>query len=264
VARPPAIEVDLTADGEVPRGQARAARELLASLGHFTSHPITGARLTLRHAGPGRSGRPYLADASVLADGRLLAAHATGESAERAAELVTERLRRQLLRIEGAEVALRNEPRVIERALKDLEVDLGGRPEAAHKPPEERLIVHRHTYLDVPLSTLEAVAELLDLDLSFFLFRHVRTGEDVVVHHHDDGHVGLLFPPGSALADENDIVTPEPSRYDEPLALAKAREEMDWLNHRFLYFVDAEDGRGRVLYLRHDGDYGLVQPSDHR
>jgi hypothetical protein len=39
---------------------------------------------------------------------------------------------------------------------------------------------------------------------------------------------------------------------------------MDWLNHRFLYFVDAEDGRGRVLYLRHDGDYGLVQPSDHR
>jgi hypothetical protein len=36
---------------------------------------------------------------------------------------------------------------------------------------------------------------------------------------------------------------------------------MDVLNHRFLYFVDAADGRGKVLYLRHDGDYGLVEPS---
>jgi hypothetical protein len=23
---------------------------------------------------------------------------------------------------------------------------------------------------------------------------------------------------------------------------------------------DAEDGRGKVIYLRHDGDYGLVVP----
>jgi hypothetical protein len=33
---------------------------------------------------------------------------------------------------------------------------------------------------------------------------------------------------------------------------------MDALNHRFLYFIDAADGRGKVLYLRHDGDYGLA------
>jgi hypothetical protein len=41
-------------------------------------------------------------------------------------------------------------------------------------------------------------------------------------------------------------------------ASATARAEMDILNHRFVYFTD--DGRGRVLYLRHDGDYGLVDP----
>jgi hypothetical protein len=35
---------------------------------------------------------------------------------------------------------------------------------------------------------------------------------------------------------------------------------MDVLNHRFLHFIDAADGRGTVLYLRHDGDYGLVKP----
>jgi Sigma 54 modulation/S30EA ribosomal protein C terminus len=45
----------------------------------------------------------------------------------------------------------------------------------------------------------------------------------------------------------------------QPIALTAARAELDVLNHRFLYLIDAEDGRGRVLYLRHDGDYGLVE-----
>jgi hypothetical protein len=53
---------------------------------------------------------------------------------------------------------------------------------------------------------------------------------------------------------------PEPSRYGDPLTLAQARAEMDLVDHRFLYFTDAADGRGKVLYLRSDGDYGLVEP----
>ena len=51
-----------------------------------------------------------------------------------------------------------------------------------------------------------------------------------------------------------------PSRDDRPLALAEAREEMDVVTHRFLYVGDRhDDGRGRVLYLSRDGDYGLVE-----
>jgi hypothetical protein len=42
---------------------------------------------------------------------------------------------------------------------------------------------------------------------------------------------------------------------------AQARAEEDFLNHRFLYFIDAEDNRGKVLYPRFDGDYGLVEPA---
>ena len=44
------------------------------------------------------------------------------------------------------------------------------------------------------------------------------------------------------------------------MTLDAVRAEMDLVNHRFLYFIDAEDGRGKVIYLRHDGDYGLVEP----
>jgi hypothetical protein len=36
---------------------------------------------------------------------------------------------------------------------------------------------------------------------------------------------------------------------------------MDELNHRFLFFVNAQTGRGSVIYLRYDGHYGLIEPS---
>jgi putative sigma-54 modulation protein len=76
----------------------------------------------------------------------------------------------------------------------------------------------------------------------------------------DDGRIGMLHPPGSELAGESELVIPQASRYPGPLEFAAARTEMDFLNHRFLYFMDAADSRGKVIYLRHDGDYGLVEP----
>jgi ribosome-associated translation inhibitor RaiA len=224
------------------------ARERIESLQQFTDEPLTNVRVTVRET---NASRPFVVDASLILRDRLLAAHTAGKTPDEALDKAVHRLRRQILRVTKSEVAQRNEP---------LALDIVERPEAALRPPPERQIVHRHPYRAEPLSTGEAVRELLDLDLEFVLFTHGRTGEDVVVYRRDDGRIGLIHPQGSALADENDIVVAEPSRYSEPLTLDKAREEMDWLNHRFLYFIDAEDGRGKVLYLRHDGDYGLVVP----
>ncbi|HEX4717411.1 MAG TPA: sigma 54 modulation/S30EA ribosomal C-terminal domain-containing protein [Thermoleophilaceae bacterium] len=251
--------IDVTVEGDASPAALDAARQRFASLERFAGKPLAGARLALRRGKP-HANKPWTADASVLYGeaGRVLAAHAAGRDPLEATDAVFERLRRQLRRVADAEVAQRNEPRVIRAAVEDL--DRGDRPEARLKPPEERDIVHRRTYVSVPVGTLDAVADLLDLDVEFLLVKHVRTNEDVVVYRRDDGRIGLIHPPGSALADENDIVVPEPSRYTEPLTLRNARDEMDVLNHRFLYFVDAADGRGKVLYLRHDGDYGLVEP----
>jgi hypothetical protein len=202
-----------------------------------------------------------VADASALVNGRLMAAHTTGPTAVTAADEAADRLRRQLRRAAGTEVAQRDEPVAIRAALEALGLDRVQRPEARRKPPEQRRVVHRKVYGDEFEPTLSAVADLLDLDYEFHLFRHVRTQEDVVVYRRNDGWVGLIHPPGSPLADEDDIVVTEPSRYSSPMTLDDARAEMDIVNHRFLYFVDANDGRGKVLYLRHDGDYGLVEPA---
>jgi ribosome-associated translation inhibitor RaiA len=257
------MDVEVTAS-HVPPDLVEQMRRKVAELGRLLDDPPVGVRLTVR---PGPSGagphskRPFVADASAPLPGRVLAAHALGPTPMTAAEAAVERLRRQLRRVVGTDVALRNEPRTIARAIADLRRGARARPEASLKPPEERRIVHRHTYSERPEPTLSAIADLLDDDQTFRLFVHARTREDVVVHWRDGGRIGLLFPQGSALEDEGDPVVPEPSRYSEPLPLAVARSEMDVLNHRFLYFIDADDERGKLLYLRFDGDYGLVEPA---
>jgi ribosome-associated translation inhibitor RaiA len=253
------IDVELHVPSAVPPAQAEAARRRIASLDRYASAPLIGARLTLRRDGKPSKKPPFVADVDVRFDGRLLVAHGDGRTAMEAASVAAEALRRQLRRIVGADVALRNEPRVLENGG-------GDQPRAAAlKPAEERSIVARRTYAQQPEPTLTALADLLQDAEVFHLFVHARTGEDVVAYQLNSGKLGLLFPPGSVLADEGDIVVAQPSWFSEPLPLAAARSEMDMLNeravhHRFLYFIDAADKRGKVLYLRLDGDYGLVEP----
>jgi ribosome-associated translation inhibitor RaiA len=253
------MAIELEVDEKVPEPQRDAARRRFEGLMRYADGPID-VHARVRRAHGGRGARPYMVDAELRYDGRSFAAHVSRPDAASAAEEAADRLRRQLRRVVGADVALRNEPRTLRRALGDLALD--PQPPAPHKPPEERAIVRGRTYADHPQSTYEAISDLLDDDLFFHLFVHVRTGEDVVVHRRPEPeHIGLLHPRGSVLADEaDDVVVPQGSRYSGPLTLAQARAEMDLVDHRFLYFTDAGDLRGKVLYRRRDGDYGLVEP----
>jgi len=260
------IDVEIHAEVELPSSAVEEVRSRVEALDGYTDEPIIGARLTLRQ-GPDQARHRYVVDASVLLapsaqkEGRVLAAHVTAPTPTEATYSVVERLRRQLRRVVDAEVARRNEPSEIRKALESPPFEGTHRPEAHLKPPEDRQIVRRRTYADHPGATLEAAADMFDLDEEFHLFIHVRTNEDVVVHRREDHRVGLIHPRGSVLADESDeVVAAEPNRYSDPLTLDTARSEMDMVNHRFLYYLDAGDGRGRVLYLRRDGDYGLVEP----
>lgn len=258
------IDVEVHAPASIPPRQVQAACRRIASLDRFTKQPLLGARLTLRRDGSAQP--PYVADVDVRYDGRVLAAHASGHTPAQAADAAADALRRQLRRIVGAEVALRNDPRVLEAAVRTFGPDGDDRPPIRLKPVEEREIVARRAYADEPKPTLTAIADLLQDAEDFHLFVHARTGEDVVVHWLNDGRLALLFPPGSALADEGDLVVARPSWFSEPLAFATARQEMDLLNERsvstrFLYFVDVAERRGKVIYLRLDGDYGLVEPA---
>jgi ribosome-associated translation inhibitor RaiA len=253
------MAVELEVQDPVPDSQRAAARRRFEALNRYADGPID-VRARLRRAHGGRGARPYVVDAQLRYDGRALAAHASGPDAGVAAKEAADRLRRQLRRVVGADVAQRHSPGTLRRVLADLPF-ADDRLEA-QRPPEERRIVRRRTYAEHPQSTYEAISDLIDDAELFHVFVHVRTGEDVVVHRVvDDVHIILLHPQGSVLADEADeIVVPKPSRYSGALTLAEARAELDLVRHAFLYFTDAADLRGKVLYLRRDGDYGLVEP----
>ena len=45
-----------------------------------------------------------------------------------------------------------------------------------------------------------------------------------------------------------------------PMDLSEAMEEFEMLGHTFYVFLDKESGKVKVLYLRDDGDLGLIDP----
>jgi hypothetical protein len=75
-----------------------------------------------------------------------------------------------------------------------------------------------------------------------------------------DGRLLVAHAAGRTVV-EAALAPAEPIRYSEPLPFATARAEKDLTNHRWTCFPDAGDGRGKILCLRLDGDYGLVEPA---
>jgi uncharacterized protein (DUF2267 family)/ribosome-associated translation inhibitor RaiA len=258
---PEPLSLHIHAPEDLPRDQLDAIRAELASVQGYVSRPIAEARLTLRHPETRKVRSRWVADAGLELDGRPLAAHATGGDALSATEAVTDRLRRQLRRTVGRDVALRNEPRVIEEALEELAHEAVNRPEPQPARGGGRRTVHRRTVPDARTSILDAVTELLDADQEFRFFRHDGTGEWLVAHRRADGRVGLIHPPWVPVADRlPDTIVGEPARNPGPMSLEGAEAELTSSGERFLPFVDAADERPKVLYLRHDGGYGLLEP----
>jgi pterin-4a-carbinolamine dehydratase len=92
------MRVQLDTGEGVSREQAQAAGKRIAALaGHTYPEPTDGQLALRRSEGPGE--RPYLAEASVLVDGRLLAARATGDTVLDATTKVADRLDRRLGRV---------------------------------------------------------------------------------------------------------------------------------------------------------------------
>ena len=238
--------VEINVEGDIAPEAAEAARRRLASLQQYTDLPFMGGRLTLRHVQQGRTRLPYVADARVTFDGRHMAAHTAAARPRKPSSRPRSAYgggyatsSAPTSHCATSPVRSRGRSRTFSRTATT------GRRRVSSLRRSARSFVAAPTPT-MPPSTYEAIADMLDLDEEFHLFRHVRTGEDVVVYRRDDGRIGLIHPPGSVLADESDdVVLAEPSRYSEPLTLAQARAEMDVVNHRFLYYIDAADDRGR-------------------
>jgi ribosome-associated translation inhibitor RaiA len=254
------IDVDVSARGAVPAKERRRAHDRLAQLDRRIPDPVLGARVMLTQEANPRLERPARAEAELDVNGRLVCGRVAAATMPQAIGELGEQLERQLDEFEQRRTRLHRRPEHPE----DGEWRHGDwsppRPAYFPRPIEERELIRRKTFAIDPVDPVEAVAQMLDLDHAFYLFRDAQTGEDAVVYRRDDGRIGLIAQ-GNAAGHGDEGPVREPSRFSDPIALQTAIAEMNELSHRFMFFVDDSSRRGTVIYMRYDGHYGLLEPA---
>ncbi len=255
------MRVDVTARGNVPSGTQQLARTKLGRLDEVVKGPILYSRAVLIQEPNPRLERPARAEAEVDLQGRLVRARVAAATMDTAVHELVEHLTRQLRRHVDS---LADRQRVAPEPLTG-EWQHGSwtppRPRCFPRPPAEREILRRKSFAVGSMSVAEAATYLGELDHDFFLFRDADTDADAVLYRRDDERLGLIAPSDVELWIPEGGPVREPSRFSEPIELATAVAEMNELDHRFLFFINADTGRGNVIYLRYDGHYGLIDPA---
>ena len=120
----------------------------------------------------------------------------------------------------------------------------------------------RHkTFAVKELTPDDAAFDMEQLDYDFYLFRDLASGADSVMERTETGSYRLLtlvrpaMEPGPTAVPITVVDTPVPV-----LALGGAIERLDAGRELFVFFADAATGRGKVVYRRYDGHYGLITP----
>lgn len=252
-------EVAVHATGAVTGTErAYAVRKITHLLGVAPS-PVLFAKIDLvAEPDPARE-RPAVVKAELDVNGRLVRAHVAAATMLAAVDLVEARLRQRLDRLGSTSSSKRLRHR------DDHSWHHGDlvehRPAYHPRPVDEREIVRHKTFAVAPMSLDEAVLDLELLDHAFYLFEDVASGEDAVVARADGGGYELLrYEPDGPI----DAVAPvtASARHAPRLEIEDAEELLDLSDDRFVFFRDLDSGRGRVLYRRYDGHYGLITPPD--
>lgn len=255
------MDVDVTVRGDVPEGARTLAAEKIGGLERYVNTKFLRGHVVLRMEANPRIERPARAEGEVLLDGRMIRAHVASYDMTTAVDQLAQRLERQLRSFVERRVGERDRGSPRQPGEYRHGDSAGARPAHFQLPPEERELVRTKSFGIGEMDAVEAAAEMEMLDHDFFLYRDADAEVDAVVYRRDDGRTGVIGPLGLGWdgPDEDGIVR-EDSRGPEPRRLDDVITEMNELNHRFLYFVDEASGRARVIYLRYDGNYGLIEP----
>jgi ribosome-associated translation inhibitor RaiA len=256
-------DTDVVVDGRVAAEEIEYARNKIASVSGYTREPIIHADLKIGQADDPALARPARVQANLDVNGKMLRAQVAGPTARAAVDLLYERLRIRLERMDRHWQARRGEqptPGPHEWRHGSLPED---RPNYFPRPPEQREIIRHKAFELASAMPDEAVFDMEHLDYDFHLFTDLGSGQDAVVYRSG--------PTGYRLARLHPTDGPEPasavpitvSTQNAPqLSAAEAIDRLNLSGQPFLLYADAVTGRGRVLYRRYDGHYGLIRPAD--
>jgi ribosome-associated translation inhibitor RaiA len=255
------VEVVVQTRGGIDTTDRTYAEEKIEHLMSVAPGTVLFARVDLTmHEDPARQ-RPAYAQAEFDVDGRLVRAHVTAATMHEAIDLLEGRLR---VRLERA--AHREESKHLRHrgdgASEWHHGDLAAtRPPYFPRPVDEREIVRRKTFAVGEMTPDEAAFELELLDHDFYLFHNLETGEDNVIAREGGSAYELLEPSATCTLGETAATIRHSDRRPPRMDTDSAVELLDIADSPFVFFLDPDDGRGRVLYRRYDGNYGLIRPS---
>lgn len=253
-------EVRVVVEGHVTPALVERAVAAVDTVACHAPRPVIAAECDLRvHADPARE-RRFEARAMIDVSGRVVRARAAAEDMALAVDEMQARLRRRLADL--AEGRRHARHRTGEAAPGEWQHgDLpAARPAHFPRAPEEREVIPRASYAAEPMTVDEAAWDLHLLDERFHLFTDAATGGDAVLHVEDDGSLALLQAVPDPDAESRAAVEVRADPAPVPaMTLDAARELLDAGDAPLVFFT-GDDGRGRVLYVRYDGHYGLVEP----
>lgn len=250
----PTLDVDVVVQGPLP-GAADYARARLARLERFTPEPIEHVRVRVTNHTRSRASKSVVAQANLRVGGQRSRAQVEASTSFEAIDALHDKLRCSLQRRRPLRLSQRRRRRFDRR-------DCGVSTPQHRRNHDRPRVIRRKSLSPARLSVDVAAAQLEDLDYHFHLFTEKLTGLDSVLCR--DGSAGYLLIQSRPVESERFSTVSVPltvSASSPPaLTLGVAVERFRTLGHPYLFFIDACTGRGSVLYLRYDGQFGLISP----
>ena len=251
--------VEVTQRGDVPTGAADYARDKVEHVTRLAREPILAAHVVLTTTADPAVQRKSRAEAVFDLNGTRVRAHAVAADMFAAVDQLEEKLERNI--VQHAD-RLRTRHRWIgeSSAHQWRHGDLPSRRESFFpRPPEEREVLRRKSFALQELTPDEAAFDMDLLGHDFYMFTDLQSGKDAVVYRNGDGRFAIV---GDVVphAEQDTLVTFAGAA--PTLSEAEAIGRLNVSAEPFLFYLDPDTGRGRLLYLRYDGHYGLITPAE--
>ena len=256
------IEVVVRARGDVSTAERAYAQTKIGRLSRLAWGPTLFASVDLTlHADAARE-RPASAKGELDVNGLVVRAHVAASTMFEAVDLLEARLRDRLERFAHHEEAKHLRLRGRDEHEWHHGDRAASRPSYFPRPADERELVRTKTFAVDEMTPDEAVFDLELLDHDFYLFKNLETGEDNVIVRSDGSGYELLEPSSTCALGETAAAIKHSGTRPSTMSNEQAIELLELGGLPFLFFIDPDEGRGRVLYHRYDGHYGLIVPGE--
>lgn len=249
----------VTTQGHVPEEVKDRARHRLAELEAYAPGGFLHAEVRFQRV----TNEPATTSAHALLDvqGRLVQARMSADQPGECLDLLSDRLQRQLRRLNERLQSRRHEPEVTADGQWRHGALPTPRPDHFPRPESEREVVERVTHARRLASPEEAAFDLEILGDDWLLYVDEATTTDALIRRLAEPEAYAVSVVGGAARVHVD------GPYELELEGAPPTLDVDTALRRLadgdeghVFFVDADTDRGAVAYWRYDGHYGLVRP----